>query len=225
MILTISKVIPKDDLTEIRELVGMLTFTDGAATAGATARRVKRNLQADLTHGAGRVWHARVLQLLRRHPVLRTSARPQRFSDLRLSRTEVGGGYGAHTDNALMRTGTTTLRSDLSFTLFLSDPDEYEGGELEIDWPGMVPSIKGQAGDLVLYPSSSIHRVAPVTRGERLVCVGWIQSLIRRDDQRQLLFDLSSLRASLRDGGATSEVELLTLDKSIQNLLRMWSET
>ena len=224
MILTISDVLSDDVIEDVRALGATLPFADGAATAGATARAVKVNEQADLGGGAGRVWQARVLQCLRANPVLRAAARPRRFSRLLLSRTRPGGGYGAHVDNAVMRRGDHLLRSDLSFTLFLSEPEAYEGGELEVDLPGMVPSMKGRAGELVLYPSSSIHRVAPVTRGERLVCVGWIQSTLRRDDQRQLLFDLENLRASLRQRSDRNAVEMLTLDKSIANLVRMWAE-
>ena len=115
------------------------------------------------------------------------------------------------------------MRADLSLTCFLSAPEDYDGGELEIDLPGMVHSLKPSAGSLVLYPTSAIHRVAPVTRGSRLACVGWIQSLIPDAAQRALLFDLTNLGISLRYQLDAGSPEVLTLEKSISNLLRMWA--
>ncbi|MEO0600898.1 MAG: Fe2+-dependent dioxygenase, partial [Myxococcota bacterium] len=178
MLLTISELLPADDVNEVRALARTLTWTDGVRTAGPSAAEVKHNEQAELTTDVGRVVHARLQQVVRDHPVIRAAARPRKLSALLLSRTGPGGGYGAHVDNAMMGRGADRLRTDLSFTLFLSDPGTYDGGELEIDRPGMVQSFKPDAGDLVLYPTSSVHRVAPVTRGERLACIGWIQSLV-----------------------------------------------
>ena len=156
-----------------------------------------------------------------RNDILKAAARPAKFSPLLLSRTGVGGGYGAHVDNALMGTGDAALRTDLSFTLFLNAPDAYEGGALALDLPGGVERLKPKAGDMVLYPSTLIHEVSPVTAGERVVAIGWIQSQIRSAQQRQILFDLEQVRATLRakpDAGA----ELLMLDKAFSNLLREW---
>ena len=141
-----------------------------------------------------------------------------------ISRTEGEGHYGAHVDNAMMGGGEARMRTDLSFTLFLSDPGEYEGGELMVHAAGMTQSIKGKAGELVLYPSSSIHEVREVTSGTRVVAVGWIESMIRDAAQREMLFDLENLRVSLRGSLPSGSAELLTLDKTIGNLLRMWAE-
>ena len=113
------------------------------------------------------------------------------------------------------------MRSDLSFTLFLSDPHSYEGGELSLELPGGVQKLKPIAGDMVLYPSTLIHQVEPVTDGERLVAVGWIQSEIRNPEHRQILLDLEQVRTTLRAKGQASP-ELLVLDKAISNLLRQW---
>nr|GGH94500.1 hypothetical protein GCM10011355_08830 [Aquisalinus luteolus] len=142
-----------------------------------------------------------------------------------ISQTADGGHYGNHTDNAIMGKGTGRLRTDISFTLFLSPPDSYEGGELVVDLPGYTQTLKPDAGDLVLYPSSSIHQVAPVTSGIRLACVGWIESLVRDSFQREILFDLENLRAKMRGQYPQGSAELLTLDKSIANLMRVWAET
>jgi PKHD-type hydroxylase len=140
-----------------------------------------------------------------------------------ISKTGVDGRYGAHVDNALMGKGAQRLRTDLSFTMFLTPPGEYEGGELVIHAAGMTQEMKGEAGYLVLYPSGSIHEVKPVTRGERIVCVGWIESLVADAGQREMLFDLENLRAALRQKLPAQSAELLTLDKTIANLLRMWA--
>ncbi len=122
-----------------------------------------------------------------------------------------------------MGKGGARLRTDLSFTLFLTPPGEYDGGELVIHAAGMTQELKGEAGYLVLYPSSSIHEVKPVTRGERIVCVGWIECLIADGAQREMLFDLENLRTALRRQLPAQSAELLTLDKTIANLLRMWA--
>tara|TARA_R110000868_G_scaffold42990_1_gene145157 strand:- start:140 stop:598 length:459 start_codon:yes stop_codon:yes gene_type:complete len=151
--------------------------------------------------------------------VLKSAARPAQFSNLILSRTEDGGNYGLHVDNATMGPVETRIRTDLSFTLFLSDPEDYDGGELLLETSSGEYRAKPPAGDLVLYPSGALHRVTPVTRGTRLACVGWIQSEVRRADQREILFDLENLRAISPQGDTR-----LVLDKSISNLIRMWRD-
>lgn len=223
MLITIPDILSPEDLNKTRCITNNINWIDGAKTAGFRAAKVKRNEQADLQTGAGRVLHDQLLQSIRSHPLLTAAARPKRFSRLILSRTGPGGGYGAHIDNAIMGNGSGRMRADLSMTCFLSDPEDYDGGELEIDLPGMVHSLKPSAGSLVLYPTSAIHRVAPVTRGTRLACVGWIQSLIPDADQRMLLLDLTNLGVELRKTHDADSPELLTLDKSISNLLRMWA--
>jgi PKHD-type hydroxylase len=224
MLLTVSSVLGADLLHDITALVPSLSWTDGTRTAGTTARAVKHNQQADLSSGAGAVVRVRLLDAIRTHPVVRSAARPHRFSRLLLSRTDAGGGYGTHIDNPLMGSEADKLRTDLSFTLFLSGPDAYAGGELQIEHPGMVHSYKPDAGDLVLYPASSLHRVTPVTGGSRLVCVGWIQSAVPDPRQREVLMDLDNLRASLQTHLDVQSAELLVLQKTIANLTRMWAQ-
>ncbi len=224
MLLTLAEVLDRQTLDDTHDTLKTLKWDDGGATAGGRARKAKKNEQADLKTGKGARLHDSLMMVIKNHPVIKVAARPNRFSRLLISKTVEAGGYGFHTDNAIMGSGSNRLRSDLSFTLFLSDPADYEGGELTIDLPGAVQTLKPAAGDLVLYPSTSIHQVAPVTKGTRLACVGWIESMVRDAGQRELLFDLENLRAELKGKLPGQSAELLTLDKSISNLLRMWAE-
>ena len=223
MFLTIGEVLDRAAIAAIADRAAGLRWRDGAGTAGAAARQVKRNLQADLSTREGARLRSELEEAIWRHPVLRAAAQPRRFSKLLLSRTLEGGGYGLHVDNAIMGDGETALRTDLSFTLFLSDPGSYGGGELVVESAGSTHSFKAEAGTLLLYPSTSLHRVAAVTSGERLVCVGWIESRIRDDAARETLFDLLNLRASLAESHDVQSPELLTLQRAISNLMRMWS--
>lgn len=224
MLITVADVLSQEALNDTLKALVTATWRDGGETAGARARQAKKNEQADLKSGKGARVHEALMATISSHPLIKAAARPKRFSRLIVSKTVEGGGYGFHTDNAIMYSGQGRMRSDLSFTLFLSAPEDYEGGELTIDLPGAVQTLKPAAGDLVLYPSTSIHRVAPVTAGTRLACVGWIESMIRDAAQRELLLDLENLRAELRRQLPQQSAELLTLDKSIANLLRMWAE-
>ncbi len=223
MILVINALDDAEHLAALRTRINMLEWRDGRETAGSVARAVKRNLQGSMNSPAGRRLQEELLPIVADHAVVKAAAQPRRFSPLIISKTGVDGKYGAHVDNALMGKGGQRLRTDLSFTLFLNSPSEYDGGELVIHAAGMTQEIKGEAGFLVLYPSGSIHEVKPVTRGERIVCVGWIESMVADGAHRELLFDLENLRVALRQKIPTQSAELLTLDKSIANLLRMWA--
>ena len=223
MLLTIGDVLSPDELTQARADLAALSWRDGAETAGANARPVKRNLQADLGSRRGAELRKRLEARLQGNAVLNSAARPARFSPLLVSRTGEGGGYGTHVDNAYMGRGQDRLRTDLSFTLFLSEPDSYDGGELLIDLPGARQCVKLAAGDLVLYPSTSLHGVAQVTRGERTVCVGWIESLVPDPGDRELLFDLENLKAALAARFDAQSPERLTAAKIFSNLLRRLS--
>lgn len=225
MILTISAIEDEAKLAFVRRRIEALDWRDGKATAGKVAGAVKQNQQAVMSDAVGREVQEQLLPLISTNPVLKAAARPRRFTRLMISKTADGGHYGPHVDNAIMGSDTTKLRTDIAFTLFLSAPDEYEGGELVIHSAGMMSEVKAKAGEIVLYPATSIHEVRPVTQGERIVCVGWIESLIPDAAQRELLFDLENLRVSLRQKLDPNSLELLTLDKNIANLLRMWSKT
>ena len=222
MLLVINAIDDAEHLAALAERIALLDWRDGRETAGAVAREVKRNLQAAMDSTAGRRLADELLPLIAENPVLKAAAQPRRFSPLIISKTADGGHYGPHVDNALMGKGAGRVRTDLSFTLFLTPPDQYEGGELVVHTAGMTQEVKGEAGHLVLYPSGSIHEVRPVTRGERIVCIGWIESMIADGMRREMLFDLENLRSSLRRQLPSQSAELLTLDKTIANLLRMW---
>ncbi|MEM9738597.1 MAG: Fe2+-dependent dioxygenase [Pseudomonadota bacterium] len=223
MLLTISNVLDQTDLEAVRTLIDTLAWRDGKETAGSAAKAVKQNKQADLSSRTGLELRKTLSAAIQAHPVLVAAAQPKHFSKLLISKTEAAGGYGWHIDNAFLGKGTAALRTDLSFTLFLSKPTDYEGGELMIEHAGMTQGLKAKAGDLVLYPASSVHQVAQVISGERLACVGWIESRIQRPDDRELLFDLTNLRADLSRAFDAQSPQLLMLNKVIANMLRRLS--
>ncbi|MAP95864.1 MAG: Fe2+-dependent dioxygenase [Ponticaulis sp.] len=224
MPLIIGNVLSQKQVAEIDGELDKLVWEDGTKTAGATARKVKKNLQADLSSRAGARVRLALDEALTSNAVIQAFAKPKVWTRLLVSRTDVGGGYGIHIDNAIMEYRGHDVRTDISFTLFLSEPDTYEGGELVIDDCGQAHSFKAAAGDLVIYPSSTLHQVMPVTKGSRIVCVGWIQSRFRNRDQREMVFDLENLRAELKKTHDANSLELLTLSKTIANLTRMWSD-
>ena len=220
MFLTLANILSENELAHVHKRMETLSWKDGARTAGGRARAVKQNQQADLTSKSGQGLHTFFMEAFERSSAVRAAARPKQWSRLLVSRTEANGGYGDHVDNALMN----GMRTDLSFTLFLSDPQTYDGGELVIDLPGGVQTAKPLAGDMVLYPSGVIHRVEPVTRGTRFAAVGWIESRVRSAAEREILFDLDNARMSLGKKLDSSAPELLVLDKIASNLLRRWAE-
>ena len=217
--LTIAEVLSVEDVARVREGLASARFGDGRRTAGSAARRVKANQQAEPGDPAVEALERFIRQALERSETFGLYARPARWSKLLFSRYGPGDAYGMHTDDPFMAAeGGGRLRTDLSFTLFLSEPESYDGGALVIDGLDGEREIRPPAGAAVLYPTGALHQVQPVTRGERLACVGWIQSLVARGDQRELLFDLSRVRAVVPEGEAR-----LLLDKSVGGLLRLWA--
>lgn len=217
--IVIEDVLGAAEVEAVRAALEQVPFSSGAGTAGSAAARVKHNEQARGDDPGVIALNRRVKLALEGHPVVRSLVRPVRWSALLFSRYRPGQQYGLHVDNAAMYDPTGwPLRTDVSFTVFLSDPDTYEGGALLIRDNGGEREFRPPAGSAVLYPTGVLHRVTPVTEGVRLACVGWIQSHIRRPDQREILFDLDRLRDTV--DGDTS----LTLDKTIGNLVRMWGE-
>lgn len=218
MHLVLQGVIPEAEVQVLAGAATALSFDDGKKTAGRHAREVKANDQAAASPERDAIL-SRVERALRDNPVFRSAARPKALSPLILSRYRVGQTYGLHVDDALMG----GLRTDLSFTLFLADPNSYDGGALIIEDPLEARAIKLAAGDLILYPSTSLHHVQEVTRGERLAVVGWVQSLIRQGERREMLFDLDqAVEAVFARDGKTALFD--TLAKTRSNLLRMWAE-
>jgi PKHD-type hydroxylase len=222
MSLILQEVLAAEDVTRARAELSEIAFVSGKRTAGAAARGVKENLQADGSDPRVKELERFVVDALYRHPLFEIAARPARLSRLLFSRYEPGMTYGTHTDDALMGRGEDKLRTDLAFTIFLADASSYEGGELVVESALGEQGIKLEAGDAILYSAGSIHHVAPVTSGARLAAVGWIQSFVADITQRETLFDLSVARGRLAEAGIARE-ELLRLDKSISNLLRMWA--
>lgn len=216
--LVIDSVLAAAEAKVLGEAARALDFDDGRKTAGKFAREVKANDQAAATPARDAVL-AQVGRALRENPVFRSAARPKAMTPLILSRYRVGQTYGLHVDDAMM----LNLRTDLSFTLFLADPESYDGGALIIEDMLEARSIKLKAGDLILYPATTLHRVEEVTRGERLAVVGWVQSLIRDGQQREMLFDLDqSVEAVFAAEGKSPLFDRLAKTRS--NLLRMWAE-
>jgi PKHD-type hydroxylase len=210
-----------DQLAELRSrlLAEDSPWQAGERTAGWHARGVKNNRQLAYDSALQQQLEATISAALVAHPLLQAAALPVRIHSLRFSRSGVGEGYGRHVDNAFMAGG----RSDLSFTVFLSDPDRYEGGELVLESSTGEEAIRGAAGHVVVYPSTMLHRVEPVRSGERLVAVGWIQSRVRDSHQRELLFELDTVRRSLfQREGKSEEFDLLC--RCYSNLLRLWGD-
>lgn len=200
-------------------------WVDGRVTAGFQGAPVKRNQQIDEGSETARQCQAVVLAALERNPLFISAALPNVVYPPMFNRYGVGMAFGAHVDGGVRidpRTGRK-LRTDVSATLFLSEPDEYDGGELEIADTYGDHSVKLRAGDMVLYPATSLHQVTPVTRGERLACFFWIQSLIRDDGQRTLLYDMDTAIQRLGRTGA-DEGARTTLVGCYHNLLRQWAE-
>lgn len=218
MILRISKVLDEPELGALKDFAAGQVFEPGSRTAGWSARAVKDNQQ--LTSGPAATAVSRTVEAaLRRNEVFVAAARPKSFCRIMLSRYEQGMSYGMHIDDPLI----AGVRADLSFTLFLSAPDSYEGGELVLDTTDGETSIKLDEGDLVLYPTTFLHRVEEVRRGTRLVCVGWVRSLIRLQAHREILFDLETAARTIFEREGKSPL-FDRLSRSKSNLLRLWAE-
>jgi len=219
MQIVIADVLSAEDLDAVREALARTRFVDGRATAGFAAREVKHNRQADATDKVLDPVRSMVAARIMANDLFRIAARPKQLTPLLFSRTEAGMQYGEHIDDALMG----GMRTDVAFTLFLDDPESYDGGQLVIVSAAGDDAIKLPAGSMVVYPATTLHRVAEVTRGVRHVIAGWARSLVRDAAQRELLFDLDTARRTIfmRDG-KSHEFDLIS--KSLANLLRMWAE-
>lgn len=218
MFLAIENLLDAGQTIALRAAAADLSFQDGRATAGRFAAEVKANDQAMPSPELDAIL-AQVERALAAHPLFTSAARPRRLSKLLLSRYRQGQTYGLHVDDAMM----AGLRTDISFTLFLAEPETYDGGALIVEDSFGSRAIKLNAGDVLLYPSTTLHRVEPVTRGERLAIVGWVQSSIRRSDHREILFDLDQAVAHVHaTEGKTPLFD--TLSKTRSNLIRLWAE-
>jgi PKHD-type hydroxylase len=222
MLLQIPGVLKKDEVdTVVREL-GQGAYEDGRVSAGQLAREVKNNLQVKRDATAMQKCSPLLLEALRRNGMFYSAALPHRVHGPIFNRYDVGMTYGLHVDNAIMGEGVA-VRSDVSATLFLSAPDQYDGGELVIEDNYGEKRIKLPPGSMVVYSSTSAHRVEPVTRGSRLAAIFWVQSMVRDEPRREILFDLNHVITATH--GKLGKADQMALAAVYHNLLRMWAET
>ena len=222
MLTRLEAVLDSRQIEAAKQLMQHGRFVDGILSAGMAAQRVKHNEELSLGDRQLTELNNLVMGSLVRHPVYSSAAMPKKVAAPYYARYTQGRAYGEHVDDPVMGQGEI-YRSDLSVTIFLSGPADYEGGELLIQTDFGEHGVKLPAGDAVLYPSSSIHRVSEVTSGERLVAVSWIQSLVRDPDKRELLHELNQARESMLQEQPDAP-ETARVNHSYINLVRMWSE-
>ncbi|AHE98864.1 Fe2+-dependent dioxygenase [Thioalkalivibrio paradoxus] len=223
MLITLPKVLDAAQLERVRTVLADMPFVDGRASAGGDARRVKANQEADPADQRIAQLNQWVLLPLYRHPRFQAAAQPRRLSGAFFARYQPGMSYGPHVDDPVMGPEGGRYRSDVSVTVFLNEADRYGGGELVIETEFGEQQVKLGAGDAVIYPSSSLHRVLPVTHGERLVAVAWAESMVREPERRRLLFDLQQVEDALRDQDPEGDLTRRT-GRIRANLMRMWAE-
>ncbi len=219
MILVIKDILNRDEVTKLIDRINALRFIDGTKTAGWHAKLVKNNQQVDRTHPDYAALNKSVTETINRNGTFRMAARPRHLTPLLFSRYHDGMEYGTHVDDPIMY----SLRSDISFTLFLAQPDAYDGGELVMETSSGERAFKLNPGEMLIYPSTTLHRVTPVTRGERLATVGWCQSYVRDADKREILWELDLARRSIFDREKKSR-DFDQISRAHANLIRMWSD-
>ena len=229
MLLNIPQVLTPDQVAYARRVLDEAEWTDGRKTAGYQSAKSKDNQQIPEGHPAAREIGGMILDALGKNPLFLSAALPLRVLPPYFNRYNGGQSFGTHVDNAIRQIPGTgqRIRTDLSCTLFFSNPDEYDGGELSIQDTYGVQQVKLAAGDMILYPSTSLHHVTPVTRGTRTSAFFWLQSMIRDDTQRSLMFELDhSIQRLARElpGNPTVEQTSVQLTGVYHNLLRQWAE-
>jgi PKHD-type hydroxylase len=225
MLVPVTAVLSAQEVQHVRARIAAASWADGRLTAGYRSAEVKANLQVPQADPAAQEAGALILEALERNATFISSTLPHHVYPPLFNRYEPGMAFGSHVDNAVRQLPGTAhrLRTDVAATLFLSAPEEYDGGELVIDDLYGTHSVKLGAGDLVVYPASSLHRVQPVTRGVREAAFFWIQSMVRDDGARTLLYDMDSAIRDLTARGAEA-ASLLRLTGCYHNLLRRWAE-
>lgn len=223
MLITIPKVLNKEDISVIQDLMATANFREGSTSAGSEAVRVKNNQEMFISEVETQRLNNLVMGKLLQHPDYISAAFASKIATPYYAKYTKGMHYGKHVDDPVMGPANQRYRSDISITIFLNEPDDYEGGELVISTAFGEQKIKLNAGDAVLYPSSSTHQVAEVTHGERIVAVTWLQSTVRDPAKREILYNLSQARETLIQTSAGSQ-ELEQVSNSYVNLLRMWSD-
>lgn len=220
MIVEIPNVFTSSTVEDILDKLSKAEFIDGKKTAGWNARGVKNNQQLKADDPIAAALKKQTQEALNQNTLFQATVRPKTIHTLLFSRYEVGMSYGPHTDNAMM---AGRWRSDVSFTIFLTSPDTYAGGDLVIEGASHEQKFRLEAGRAIAYPSSTLHRVDPLTKGSRWAIVGWAQSWIRDPANREILFDLDTARRAIfNEQGKSQEFDLIS--KSMTNLLRRWAE-
>ena len=225
MLLRIARVLTAEEIAACRQSLSRASWGDGRVTAGHQSIKVKDNLQLAQDSADARELGALVLGALERSALFVSAALPRRIFPPLFNKYEPGMGFGAHVDNAIraLPGSAFRIRTDMSATLFLSPPEDYDGGELIVEDPFGAHGVKLPAGDMVLYPATSLHRVAPVTRGARLAAFFWIESMVREDSERTLLFNLDRAIVKLSES-APDNPALVELGAVYHNLVRKWGE-
>ena len=225
MLLQIPQVLSAEQVADSRRQLDAAEWVDGRVTAGHQSARAKDNVQLSEDSPVARQLGQAILAALERSPLFVSAALPLKIFPPLFNRYDGGQSFGVHIDNAIRQVRNTPhrVRTDISATLFLSQPDEYDGGELVVEDTFGTHSVKLPAGDLVLYPASSLHRVQPVTRGARVASFFWIQSMIRDDGQRTILFDLD-LAIQRLGADVPNHPSLVQLTGTYHNLLRRWAD-
>ncbi len=223
MLLHIPAVLDRAELATARGFLADAPFVDGKLSAGLAARPVKNNLELDRNAQGRESLNNLVMGNLVRHPVYRGGALPLRVAAPFYARYTPGMTYGEHIDDPIMGADGMPYRTDIAITIFLNEPTAYDGGELAVRTAFGEQTVKLPAGDAVMYPATSLHRVAPVTRGERLVAVTWVQSLVRDAARRELLYALHLAREALLARAPTAE-ETARVNFAYVNLIRMWGD-
>ena len=226
MLLVIPDLLSPSEAARLAGDIMNAAWVDGAATAGAQSGAVKRNRQLPEDSPIARRAGERILEALAGNALFLSAALPLRIFPPLFNRYGLGEGFGLHVDNAIRAVPGTPvrIRTDLSATLFLADPDSYEGGELVIEDSYGAQSVKLPAGHMVLYPATSLHRVEPVTAGERLASFFWLQSMVRDDGERAILFDLDQTIQALAEARGIADPEVVRLTGVYHNLVRRFAE-
>ena len=223
MLIQIPELLNEAQLAKVRELLGAAESVDGRATAGRAAARVKRNEELSLASEKLQLLNRVIMSSIGHNAMFRSAVLPNRVADFICARYQPGMRYGEHVDDPLMGSQGPKFRSDVSMTLFLNSPEAYDGGELVIRTPFGEQQVKLAAGSAVVYPSASVHRVAEVSRGERLVALTWMQSFVRDAARRELLFELDQAREHLLQSAPDAD-HTKYVDRSYVNLVRMWAD-
>lgn len=227
MLITIPEVLSKDEVAEFRRSLDAADWDDGKTTAGAQSASVKHNRQLAPSSDLAQALGQRILRALSAHPLFLSAALPSKILPPMFNRYGPGETFGMHVDNAIRVNPLTQerLRTDLSMTLFFSEPEDYDGGVLVVEDHYGTQEVRLPAGDMVLYPSTSLHEVTPVTRGERVSSFFWLQSLIRSNEHRTILFDLDQTIQDLAARTGAEDGDVVRLTGVYHNLIRMWAET